>query len=124
MNDTRASPDLVSRGLPIRLAYEGNPAERVFEGPDPVQFAHDHRPDILGELAGMVVRWNQAGRPPGQRSHRCHEWAAVIGGILETAGLPEVLANVDEAAAHFNSALDELAALAEAAVLSGGPLQI
>jgi hypothetical protein len=72
----------------------------------------------------MVVRWNQQGRPPGQRSHRCHQWAAVIGGILETAGLPEFLANLDEAAASFNSVLDELAALAEAVILAGGPFRL
>lgn len=120
MNDTRTSPDLVSRGAPVRLAYEGNPADRVFVGPDPIAYARDHRLEILGELAGMVVRWNQAGRPPGHHSHRCHEWASVIGGILDRAGLPEFLANVDEAAATFNTVLDELAALAEAAVAAQG----
>lgn len=121
MNDTRTSPDLVSRGLPIQLAYEGKPEDRVFNGPEPINYAREHRLDILAELAGMVVRWNQQGRSSGHRSHRLHEWAAIIGGILETAGLPEFLENATAAAATFNTELEELAALAEAAIELGGP---
>jgi hypothetical protein len=121
MNDTKTSPDLVSRGLPIRFWYEGNPGERNFQDRDPLAYAREHRTEILGELAGMVVVWNQAGRPRGTRRHRCDRWARVIGGILESAGWPEFLGNLDEAAASFNEALDELAALAEAAAAAGGP---
>jgi hypothetical protein len=121
MNLTRVCPDLVTRGAPIRLEYEGKPEDRTFDGPDPIAYAREHRLDILGELAGMVVRWDQAGRPPGGQTHRLHDWAALLGGILETAGLPEFLANADEAAATFNTVLDELAALAEAVIEAGGP---
>lgn len=121
MNQTRASPDLVSRCVPTQLAYEGKPEDRVFKGPEPLTYALEHRPEILGELAGLVVRWNQKGRPLSQRAHRCHVWAGIVGGILETAGLPEVLANVYETAVAFNTALDELAALAEAVVRADGP---
>jgi hypothetical protein len=121
MNDTRASPDLVSRGLPIQMFYEGRPEDRTFNGPDPIKYAREHRLDILGELAGMVVRWNQHGRPYGHRTHRLNEWAAIIGGILETAGLPGFLENAGAAAASFNTELDELAALAEAVILESGP---
>jgi hypothetical protein len=121
MNDTCTSPDLVSRGLPVQLAFEGKPEDRTFDGADPIGYAREHRRDILGELAGMVVRWNQQGRPNGQRSHRLHQWAAVVGGILESAGLPEFLENAGTAAASFNTELDELAALAEAVIDAGGP---
>jgi hypothetical protein len=115
MNDTKTSPDLVSRGLPIRLFFEGNPGERQF-GQDPLEFAHAHRAELLGELAGMVVRWVQAGRPRFGHRHRCAEWAAVIGGILQVNGLSEFLANMNEAAGDFNAELEGLAALAEAAM--------
>jgi hypothetical protein len=118
MNDTKTSPDLVSRGLPIRFTYEGNPRERDFQGRDPLAYAREHRTEILGELMGMVMLWNQAGRPEGSRRHRCDRWARVIGGILLSAGFPEFLGNLDEAASSFNVALDELAALAEVAVTS------
>lgn len=119
MNCTRASPDLVSRALPIRLAFEGDPKDRAFAGPEPIAHARTHRLEILAELTGMVVRWTQMGRPEGIRGHRCSHWAHIVGGILEVAGLPEFLDNYGEAAAAFNSALDELAALAEAAVAAG-----
>jgi hypothetical protein len=121
MNDTRLSPDLTSRGVPVRLAYEGLPEDRTFTGPPPLKYAEAHRLEILGELAGMVVRWNQAGRPKGGQSHRSHEWAAIVGGVLQVAGCPEFLTNTGEAAAAFNVQLDELAALAEAVVALAGP---
>jgi hypothetical protein len=120
MNDTRVSPDQVSRGLPIRFFLEGKPERRTFEGLDPITYAREHRLDILGEIAGMVVRWNQLGRPSGLHSHRLHHWANVIGGILTTAGLPEFLENADEAAATFDTQLDDLAALAEAVISADG----
>lgn len=118
MNDTKTSPDLVSRGLPIRLRFEGRPEDREFGGGDPIAYAREHRAEILGELAGMVVRWNQVGRPTGEHRHRCRQWAGVIGGILQANGLPEFLTNLDEAAGEFNAELDELAAIAEAAINS------
>lgn len=120
MNGTQTSADIVSRGLPIRFRYEGDPGQRDFRGRDPIMTARRHRCEILGELAGMVVRWNQAGRPRGVRRHRCTRWAEVIGGILVANNLPEFLTNLDEAAAEFNTALDELAALAEAAASMDG----
>jgi hypothetical protein len=105
----------------IQLYYEGRTEDRIFSGPNPIDFARQHRLEILGELAGMVVRWAQAGRPEGVRSHRLQYWAKVIGGIMQVAGLPEFLTNAQETAAAFNSVSDELAALAEAVVADGGP---
>ncbi|MBP3957795.1 hypothetical protein J8F10_21290 [Gemmata sp. G18] len=114
MNQTRVSPDLMSRGLPIRLAHDGPPEKRVFTGPDPIEFAREHRLGILAELAGFVVRWNQAGRPEGSRSHRCHRWAKIIGGILEVNEFPDFLANYEEASGTFNAELEDLTLLIEA----------
>jgi hypothetical protein len=116
MNDTRLSRDLVSRGLPVRLFLESDPGKRSFGGFDPLSYAQEHRAELLGELAGMAVAWNQAGRPDGTRAHRFEPWARMIGGILEHAGFPEFLANVDAAAASFDQGVDDLAALAEKAL--------
>jgi hypothetical protein len=118
MNNTKASPDLVSRGMPIRQYFEGDPKKRKFEHRDPLHYAREHRAEILGELAGMVTRWNQMGRPEGDQNHRLTEWARTIGGVMCVNGFPEFLTNLDTAAAEFNTALDMLAALAEAAVSS------
>jgi len=124
MNSTRACADMVSRGVPVQFHFEGDPRTRDFADRDPAAYAMQHRTEILGELAGMVIHWNQRGRPPGTARHRCVAWAQVIGGILQANGFPEFLQNLDEAAAEFNSDLDELAALAEAAVLRGSPIVI
>jgi len=121
MNSTRVSPDLLSRGVPIRMAYEGRPEHRQFPGPDPIRCARENRIALLGELAGLVIKWNQAGRPSGAASHRCHEWAHTIGGILEVAGFPEFLANYAEAASSFNLQLQMAAALVEAVIAMNGP---
>jgi len=120
MNSTRASSDLIARSMPIRFFVEGESAQRTFQGRDPVEFARQHREEILGELAGMVVRWTQLGRPRGHQRHRLKHWAEIIGGILAANELPEFLANSHEAAGEFNSELDQLSALAEAAVLAEG----
>lgn len=122
MNLTKTSPDLVSRCVPIRFMYEGDPKERDFHGHDPIEFARRHRKGLLGELAGMVVRWNQLGRPLGSQRHRLPRWAAIIGGILDAHGLTGFLTNLDDAAEQFNAGLDDLAALAEAAIEMNSPM--
>jgi len=116
MNQTRVSPDLLSRGLPVRLAYDGPAGNRTFSGPEPLVYARDHRLELLAELAGFVVRWTLAGRPDGVRPHRCHRWAKLIGGILLANGFPDFLANYEEASGEFNADLDDLAVLAAAAL--------
>ena len=121
MNQTKVSPDIASRSMPIRLAYEGRPEKRVFPGPDPIEYARTYRLEILSELAGMVLHWNQRGRPDGLAQHRLTTWSRIIGGILQAAGLNEFLSNAADAAAQFNVALDDLAAVAEAVVRGGGP---
>ncbi len=120
MNDVRVSPDMVSRGLAVQLYFDGEPGNREFHGSNPVEYARENRLAILGELAGMVVHWCQQGSPNGSRGHRCERWAKVIGGILERCGFPEILSNSSVAAEMFNSELDELSALAETAISTGG----
>jgi len=116
MNSTKASADLLSRCIGIRLWYDGDPSQRVFEGRDPIDYARRHRLEILGELAGMVIHWNQAGRPPGRAAHRLSQWASEVCGILESCGLGGFLDNAAELAGECNTTLDELAALAEKVV--------
>ena len=122
MNSTRASPDTVSRGIPVRLEYEGKTDDRTFAHEQLIAYAIEHRAEILGELFGMIERWTLTGRPNGQRNHRCSYWARIVGGILEANGIPEFLANRDEAAAEFNIVFEQLSALAEAAIALGGPI--
>lgn len=121
-NATTGTSDFIRRGVPIRLHHEGDPKGRRF-GSDPLKFATIHRLEILGELAGMVERWVQRGRPVAARPHRCEAWAATIGGILDAGGLGgPFLGNVTEAEAAMDQDLQALAALAEQ-VAAKGPAQ-
>jgi len=121
-NATTGTSDFIRRGVPIRLHHEGDPKGRQFGG-DPLEFATLHRLEILGELAGMVVRWVQQGRPVAARPHRCEAWAGTIGGILDAGGLGgPFLGNVTEAEAAMDQDLQALAALAEQ-VAAKGPAQ-
>jgi hypothetical protein len=117
-NLTSATEDFVSRGVPIRLQYEGDPKRRVFVG-RPAHWASAHRPEILGELMGMVLRWRQQGLPMGQRPHRCDHWARIIGGILAANGLGDFLSNLEEAEAEMDEGLQALSTLAESVVNRG-----
>lgn len=115
MNCTNISPDLLSRSLPIQLRYEeGDPRHRDFEREDPLQFARENRDGILAELLGMVDYWNAQGQPRVESSHRCHQWASLIGSVLHSCGFPEFLTNFDTAAEEFNSQTEELRELFDA----------
>lgn len=111
-NQTSGSEDLISRGLPVRLRYEGNPRERHFRE-NLLEYVSRYRLQILGEMAGMVYRWKQAGKPLGGQQHRCVKWAQVIGGILQVAGFDQFLANLDEVEEAMDEGVQALCTLAE-----------
>lgn len=112
-NMAAGTPDFIRRCVPIRQFFEGDPKSRVFQG-NPLAYATRNRQEILGELAGMVLRWVQGGRPSGSQKHRCDRWASMLGGILDANGLGEFfLANVDEAEAQMDQGMVDLASLAE-----------
>lgn len=111
-NQTSGTSDYLRRNIPIRLFHEGDPKKRTFIG-DPLEYAIEHRFEILGELAGMVLRWKLAGMPLGKQQHRCAHWAKLIGGVLEVNGFDRFLENLDEAEAAMDAGLQALGALAE-----------
>ncbi len=121
-NGASGTPDVVRRAVPIRLQHAGDPKARRFHT-QPLEYARQHRLAILGELAGMVVRWLQQGKSDGRHVHRCGRWAATIGGILDACGLGRwFLANSEEAEADMDDGLQDLAALAEHLVDGGDGL--
>ena len=120
-NLSTGSSDLISRGIPVRLRYEGNPVERHFSE-NLLEYATRRRLAILGELAGMVLRWISNDKPaakdvwPASRPvprHRCDQWAGLIGGILGSNGFFNFLSNVEEARAAMDEGLQALATVAE-----------
>ena len=126
-NLTSGSSDMITRGIPIRLRFEGDPVTRTFHE-NLLEFVARHRMDILGELAAMVLNWQTHGRPaardiwpagrPAPR-HRWDVWCQTIGGILGANGFFSFLANVSEAKAAMDEGLQTLASLAEHAVTKG-----
>ena len=111
-NMTSFTPDLLSRGVPVRLLVEGDPKAQQIEG-DPLEYAKENRLAILGGWPAWSRPGSRRGGRPAHR-HRCRRWAQTIGGILDVAGLGEFfLANVEEAEAAMDARLAALADLAE-----------
>src|SRR5205807_5833702 len=120
-NRTGDSTDVSSRGVPVRLRFEGKPVERQFTE-NLLEYAGRHRMEILGELAGMVRRWKENGRrnaaevwPAGRPKprHRWARWVEVVGGILGSNGFFNFLSNVEEAKVAMDEGLQALATVAE-----------
>ena len=61
-----------------------------------MQFAEEHRTQILAELVGMIERWKEAGRPEVDANFRFRSWARIIGGILKVNSFEGFLSNLDE----------------------------
>jgi hypothetical protein len=102
-NSPHVSRDLITRCVPVRLHYEGNPAKRRFAF-DPVHHTVEHRVEILGELCGMVEAWKSADMPLADHTHRFDErgWARIVGGILRNAGVQGFLDNMEDAAILYD----------------------
>jgi hypothetical protein len=112
-NTPDVSRDLVTRSVVINLYHEGDPAHRTFSIADPEGYAEQHRLELLGELVGMVERWKSAGMPIAKTHSRFNKrgWGNIVGGILETCGEPDFLANADEVAALLDETRREFADL-------------
>jgi hypothetical protein len=103
-NTPQVSRDLITRSIPIRLWWDGDPLKRIFGMADPESYAMEHRHELIGELLGMVERWKEAGMPLATAAHRFNKrgWAETLGGVLHEAGEPDFLANVDESSHAFD----------------------
>ena len=95
---------------PIARPYSGSSAQ------DPLVFAAWRTARVARRVGGYGRAMGAGRTAPFRSSPSLREWAAVIGGILQVNGLPEFLANMNEAAGDFNAELEGLAALAEAAM--------
>ena len=114
-NDAKPSDDLLCRCIHIRLHYEGEPDSRAFAMSDGalVNYVRDNRAGILAELAGMVVRWLDAGRPSTPAPCRFTVFGQVVGSVLTTNGLPGFLSNTREEVRRNSTSHQQLVAIAE-----------
>ncbi len=97
-NNPTMPQDLISRTVPIRLnRQDAEPAQWRPKGGWAV-----NNPEVAARLEiryraaiiTLVRHWIDVGCPLARESTRYHKWAAIVGGILEAAGLDGLAANV------------------------------
>lgn len=117
-NNLVVGRDLVSRNLLIDLYTEGDPRKRQIERKSsmPLKYAAQHRAEILSELASMVLRWLDAGRPHGALNTRFERVMEVVGGILDANGFSGFASNAETAADEMDEDQQRMIELAEEAV--------
>jgi hypothetical protein len=114
-NDAIPSDDMLSRCIHVRLHYEGDPDARQFamsEG-ELLSYVRENRVGILAELAGMVVRWLDAGRPSAPAPSRFKAFGQVVGSVLAANGLPGLLANTKDEVRQHSTTHQQLIAVAD-----------
>jgi bifunctional DNA primase/polymerase-like protein/primase-like protein len=95
-NNPRLSMELARRCIRIRVTpATDRPWERKkFKHPKIEQWTKQHRRELIQAIVVLVLNWIAKGKPAGTESLGSFEnWAAVIGGILEAAGIPGFLKN-------------------------------
>ncbi len=98
-NNPEFSNEMARRLVRIRLdAHVERPWQRgSFRHPDLMTWVRANRAKLVAACLTLCQAWIAAGRPRGQKSIGSYEnWAGVIGGILEMAGIDGFLGNLDE----------------------------
>jgi hypothetical protein len=68
-----------------------------FRHPDLRSWIRTKRSELVRALLVLVQNWIAEGRPPGRKTLGSFEgWSSVIGGVLDAAGIPGFLDNLDE----------------------------
>ena len=98
-NNPEFSNEMARRLVRIRLdAHLERPWQRAeFRHPDLNTWVRANRARLVAACLTLCQAWIAAGRPRGSKTIGSYEnWAGVIGGILETAGIPGFLGNLEE----------------------------
>ena len=87
--------DLQRRAIFINLFLDlEDPNTRIFKNPDLHGWVKEHRADVLSALYALVKNWVDKGMPKSKQPLASFpEWQAVVGGILEAAGIGTPLQN-------------------------------
>ena len=101
-NNIKIGGDLPRRCYWIRMdAKMAKPWDRSpesFTHPNLLEWVGESRGELLGALLTLARHWYAEGRPRwnGRPPGSFEGWARVVGGILETAGIPGFLGNTKE----------------------------
>src|SRR5262249_10179103 len=97
-NNPRTSEEISRRCVPIGLdAQMERPWQRTgFRIPDLKQWTRENRGRLIAAACTLVQAWVVAGRPKGTRILGSFEkWSETLGGILDVAGVPGFLENLE-----------------------------
>jgi len=95
-NNVQLSGELAKRTVPIILQpLDDAPEERSgFRHPDLQRYVDSQRKHVLECLLGMILLWENEGRPRGTRRFGGFDaWAETVGGILGVCGYDRWLTN-------------------------------
>ncbi len=99
----KTSEEVSRRIVPIRLATKGDPKKRrEFKHPKLIAWATANRPALVAAALTIIQRWVKLGKPEwtGKTTLASYEpYTAVMGGILECAGIEGFLGNLELARA-------------------------
>ncbi len=98
-NNPEFSNEMARRLVRIRLdPHTDRPWQRSdFRHPDLMSWVRANRARLVAACLTLCRAWIAAGRPRGGRSIGSFEnWAHVLGGVLEVAGIPGFLGNLEE----------------------------
>ena len=105
-NNPEFSNEMARRLVRIRLdANVEQPWQRGgFRHPDLMVWIRANRGRIVAACLTLCQAWIAAGKPHGTRTIGSYEsWAQVVGGVLDTAGIPGFLGNLEEMMAASDS---------------------
>ena len=98
-NNPEFSNEMARRLVRIRLdPHEERPWQRTgFRHPDLMTWVRANRSRLVAACLTLCQAWITAGKPRGARTIGSFEnWAHVVGGVLDVAGIPGFLGNLDE----------------------------
>jgi hypothetical protein len=98
-NNPKLSKDLARRSVRIRIDPKQDRAwQRTGFKHDPAtSWAKAHRDELVRAALVLVRAWLAAGRPLGRaRLGSYEQWSAVMGGLLQVAGIEGFLGNLEE----------------------------
>lgn len=109
-NNPHYSVEIARRSVRIRLdAAQEQPWRREkFKHPHLSEWVHESRGDLVAAALTLIQAWVAAGKPRSAATlGSFDQWSAVMGGILEVAGIPGFLENLDTL---YDEADDEIPA--------------
>ena len=105
-NNPEFSNEMARRLVRIRLdANVERPWQRAdFRHPDLMVWVRANRARLVAACLTLCQAWIAAGKPRGKKTIGSYEnWAQIVGGVLETAGIPGFLGNLEEMMAASDS---------------------